>query len=106
MPTPKPAPTPSLRLSLPTSYTTTLLPDYKDCSGIVFTIVRVRVRASPPSPSPIPKPNPNPTPNQDCSGIIFTIDSCDKIRMCVAKDELLTLDLPYISPYISPISPL
>ena len=28
---------------------------------------------------------------QDCSGIIFTIDSCDKIRMCVAKDELLTL---------------
>ena len=28
---------------------------------------------------------------KDCSGIIFTIDSCDKIRMCVAKDELLTL---------------
>jgi len=28
---------------------------------------------------------------KDCSGIIFTVDSCDKIRMCVAKDELLTL---------------
>ena len=28
---------------------------------------------------------------KDCGGIIFTIDSCDKIRMCVARDELLTL---------------
>ena len=58
-----------------------------------------------PSPSldPDPEPSPNPDPKQgryrnlwehyykDCGGIIFTIDSCDKIRMCVARDELLTL---------------
>ena len=28
---------------------------------------------------------------KDCGGIIFTIDSTDKIRMCVAKDELETM---------------
>ena len=50
-----------------------------------------------------PEPSLNPDPKQgryrnlwehyykDCGGIIFTIDSCDKIRMCVARDELLTL---------------
>jgi len=35
---------------------------------------------------------------KECGGIIFTIDSTDKIRMCVAKDELESLlkhdDLP------------
>ena len=28
---------------------------------------------------------------KDCGGIIFTVDSTDKIRLCVARDELLTL---------------
>ena len=44
---------------------------------------------------------------KDCGGIIFTIDSTDKIRMCVARDELLTLldhvdlkNVPIVAPHV------